>query len=163
MNSREKFHSVMDDDNRKVNLKAEFAYWAATIKNWFLKGLRQKYEISDDITDSESLRGSKPLSGAYMGSVDLNVMDYFKLDSYLEKFPFDIKERRGSSLPEVKNLIPFEEPPFLGRTAFCHSGHHKTLFRFFEQDTQPGCGSSFQFLGDQNKVGDALLNLVILK
>ncbi|MBN1299462.1 MAG: hypothetical protein JW997_07235 [Actinobacteria bacterium] len=101
MNSREKFHSVMDDDNRKVNLKAEFAYWAGTIKNWFLQGLTKKHELNENITDSDSLRGSKPLSENYLKSVDLNVMDYFKLDSYLEKFPFDIS-------PMLKGQV-FEE------------------------------------------------------
>ena len=90
MNSREKFYSVLDGDNREINMKTEFAYWAGTIKQWFKEGLPQKALIAEDITDSESLRGSKPLSDQYVKKVDLNVMDYFKLDSYLEKFPFDL-------------------------------------------------------------------------
>ncbi|HAX17765.1 MAG TPA: hypothetical protein DCY00_04115 [Actinobacteria bacterium] len=90
MNSREKFLSVLDGDNREICMKTEFAYWAGTIKQWFKEGLPQKALIAEDITDSESLRGSKPLSDQYVKKVDLNVMDYFKLDSYLEKFPFDL-------------------------------------------------------------------------
>ncbi|MDD3521271.1 MAG: uroporphyrinogen decarboxylase family protein [Actinomycetota bacterium] len=90
MNSREKFYSVLDGNNKEINMKTEFAYWAGTIKQWLKEGLPQKALIAEDITDSESLRGSKPLSDQYVKKVDLNVMDYFKLDSYLEKFPFDL-------------------------------------------------------------------------
>ncbi len=91
MNSREKFHAILEDDNRKINMKTEFAYWVETIKRWSTEGeLLLKKPIPRDITDSESLRGSRALSPQFEKKVDFNVMDYFNLDSYLEKFPFDL-------------------------------------------------------------------------
>lgn len=71
-------------------MKTEFAYWAGTVRKWIDSGLTMKYSLDDNIPDSESLRGSKAISKEYRNQVDLNVIEYFNLDSYLEKFPIDL-------------------------------------------------------------------------
>ncbi|MCL5071776.1 MAG: hypothetical protein M1308_12925 [Actinobacteria bacterium] len=90
MNSREKFNAIMNFEKDAPNLKAEFAYWAQTIRNWFREGLPVVEEIPENILDGEVLRGSKPLALGINTLVDKNVIKYFHLDSYIEKFPFDI-------------------------------------------------------------------------
>ena len=90
MDSREKFHAVMDGQDKAPILKAEFAYWAGTIRKWLSQGLIQVSPVPEAILDSEPLRGSKAISPQYAKKVDINVMTYLGLDSYLEKFPFDI-------------------------------------------------------------------------
>lgn len=89
MNSRQKFLSVMSFDDNSVIPKTEFAYWAGTIRNWFKQGLPQSKSILPDMLDPESIRGSKALCEKYIDEVDNNVAPFFKLDSYLEKFPID--------------------------------------------------------------------------
>jgi len=89
MNARQKFLSVMNFENNAPIPKAEFAYWAGTILNWFEKGLPKIEDISGEILNSESIRASKPLAEEYENEVDKNIMPYFNLDSYLEKFPID--------------------------------------------------------------------------
>lgn len=89
MNSRQKFLSVMNFEESAVIPKTEFAYWAGTIRNWFCQGLPKINDIPEDILDPESIRGSKSLTDKYKGEVDNNVAPFFKLDSYLEKFPID--------------------------------------------------------------------------
>jgi len=90
MDSREKFHAVMERQENPSILKAEFAYWAGTIRRWLAEGLPEVKPVSGNILDSEPIRGSKAVSPQNAGRVDVNVMEYFDLDSYLEKFPFDI-------------------------------------------------------------------------
>lgn len=90
MNSREKFHAVMGFEENKPILKAEFAYWAGTVRRWLKEGLPKISDIPVDMLDSQSLRAAKPISSAYKEGSDKNVMEYFNLDSFLEKFPFDI-------------------------------------------------------------------------
>lgn len=90
MNSRQKFHAVMNFEENTPVLKAEFAYWAGTVRRWLGEGLPGLEDVPEDILDSESLRGARPLSENYSKRADKNVMKYFELDSFLEKFPFDI-------------------------------------------------------------------------
>jgi len=90
MNSREKFNVVMEFKNGMPVPKVEFAYWADTIRNWENRGLPSKKNIPEQILGSESLRATKPLSSEYSTKVDESVMDYFNLDSFVEKFPYDI-------------------------------------------------------------------------
>ncbi len=90
MNSREKFLSAMDFDTGKPILKAEFAYWAGAIRNWFGQGLPKIKEVPGDLSESEPLSGASPLSGEYGRKSEVNVMTHLKLDSFLEKFPFDL-------------------------------------------------------------------------
>ncbi|MGM0366372.1 MAG: uroporphyrinogen decarboxylase family protein [Actinomycetota bacterium] len=93
MNSREKFNHTLSFDSVSSIPKAEFGYWAGTIKDWGQHGLPLKQKIPEDALDGDLVRGSTPL---YKGSgelVDRNVMPYLGLDSYLTKFPFDISPR----------------------------------------------------------------------
>lgn len=90
MNSREKFLAVMNFETDKPVLKAEFAYWAGAIRNWLEQGLPKIKEVPGDMAESEGLSGASPLSEEYSKKSEINVMKYLKLDSFLEKFPFDL-------------------------------------------------------------------------
>ena len=70
--------------------KAEFAYWAGAIRKWLIEGLPLVEEIAPDIQDSEPVRGSTSIDRTAEKLSDKNVSDFFNLDSYLEKFPFDL-------------------------------------------------------------------------
>lgn len=89
MNARQKFLSVMNFEKNAPIPKTEFAYWAGTIRNWFEQGLPKIEDLPREILNSESIRGSKHLAEEYAAEVDKNIMPYFNLDSYLEKFPID--------------------------------------------------------------------------
>jgi len=90
LNSREKFHAVMENQENTSIPKAEFAYWAGTTRSWFSQGLTCIQDVPSDILDSEPIRGASPISPTYAKNTDMNVMSYFNLDSLLEKFPFDL-------------------------------------------------------------------------
>ncbi len=89
MDSRQKFLSVMDFEDNAPIPKTEFAYWAGTIRNWFDQGLPEIQGISDEMSESESIRASSPLMPKFDAEVDKNVMPFFNLDSFLEKFPIE--------------------------------------------------------------------------
>jgi uroporphyrinogen-III decarboxylase len=89
MDSRHKFLSVMDFEDNASIPKTEFAYWAGTIRNWFDQGLPKIEDISDEMSESESIRASSPLMQKFDAEVDKNVRPFFKLDSFLEKFPIE--------------------------------------------------------------------------
>jgi len=80
----------MERQENPFILKAKFAYWAGTIRRWLAEGLPEAKQVSGDILDSEPIRDSKAVSPQNAGRVDANVIEYFDMDSYLEKFPFDI-------------------------------------------------------------------------
>ena len=90
MNSREKFNCVMDFSDNKVNMKTEFGFWAGTLKKWLNEGLPKKFETPYiNALDAKIVRASEDIEGS--GELtDKNILDYFNLDSYLVKFPFDI-------------------------------------------------------------------------
>jgi len=98
MNSREKFNAVMSFDDNSPNMKAEFGYWAGTIKTWFDQGLPRLHNIPDNILDGELVRGSVSIYPGDDELIDRNVLPYFKLDSYLAKFPFDISPQLASTI-----------------------------------------------------------------
>jgi uroporphyrinogen decarboxylase len=98
MNSREKFNAIMSFDNNSPNMKAEFGYWAGTIRSWFDQGLPRLQSIPENVLDGELIRGALPLYPESNELVDMNVLPYLKLDSYLAKFPFDISPRLGSKI-----------------------------------------------------------------
>jgi uroporphyrinogen decarboxylase len=105
MDSREKFNAVMDNQDNTPVLKAEFAYWAGTIRRWLIEGLQEIKPVPVNILDSEPIRGSKTISQEYSDKTDANVMPYFDLDSYLEKFPFDIS-------PQLKQEVLSEDESY---------------------------------------------------
>ena len=90
MNAREKFHAVMSNDNRKVNMKTEFGFWASTIKKWLKEGLEKTQDnIPEGTLDGKIVRASANIEGSDE-ITDSNTLKYFDLDSYLAKFPFDL-------------------------------------------------------------------------
>jgi len=100
MNARQKFLSVINFEDNACIPKNEFAYWAGTIRNWFLQGLPKTGGLPDAIISSESIRGSKPLAEQYATEVDQNVAAYFNLDSFPEKFPIDYSPMLAGSIIE---------------------------------------------------------------
>lgn len=42
MNSRERFHEIMNFNLNASSLKWEFGYWGSTLKNWYKHGLPEK-------------------------------------------------------------------------------------------------------------------------
>lgn len=49
MNARQKFLSVMNFEKNAPIPKAEFAYWAETIRNWFEQGLPKIEDLPMEI------------------------------------------------------------------------------------------------------------------
>ncbi|MDD5660017.1 MAG: uroporphyrinogen decarboxylase family protein [Actinomycetota bacterium] len=90
MNSREKFNSVMSFEDNKITMKTEFGFWAGTLKTWLKEGLPKTSDTSYiNALDAKIVRASEDIPGS--GELtDKNVLNYFNLDSYLVKFPFDI-------------------------------------------------------------------------
>jgi uroporphyrinogen decarboxylase len=80
----------MDFSDNKVNMKTEFGFWAGTLKKWLNEGLTKKFETPYiNALDAKIVRASEDIEGS--GELtDKNILDYFNLDSYLVKFPFDI-------------------------------------------------------------------------
>jgi len=90
LNSREKFHAVMSNDDIHLNMKTEFGFWASTIKKWFDCGLEKiKNTIPEDTPGGKIVRASADIEGSDE-LTDVNTIKYFNLDSYLAKFPFDL-------------------------------------------------------------------------
>ncbi|MCE5329754.1 hypothetical protein LLG07_05430 [bacterium] len=90
MNSREKFNSVMSFEDNKTTMKTEFGFWAGTLKTWLKEGLPKTSDTPYmDALDAKIVRASEDIAGS--GELaDKNILNYFNLDSYLVKFPFDI-------------------------------------------------------------------------
>lgn len=90
LNSREKFNSVMSFDDNNITMKTEFGFWAKTLKNWLGSGLEKTAEAPYmDALDAKIVRASNDIAGS--GELtDRNTLNYFGLDSYLVKFPFDL-------------------------------------------------------------------------
>jgi len=90
LNSREKFNSVMAFESNSVTMKTEFGFWAGTLKKWLNEGLPKTADTPYiNALDGKIVRASEdiPESGEL---TDKNVINYFNLDSYLVKFPFDL-------------------------------------------------------------------------
>jgi len=90
LNSREKFNSVMSFNENKITMKTEFGFWAKTLKNWLSGGLKKTSEAPYmNALDAKIVRASDDIAGS--GELtDKNILNYFNLDSYLVKFPFDL-------------------------------------------------------------------------
>ena len=89
MNSRERFNAIMDFEGGVKNLKTEYGYWAGVLKKWFDSGLPEKEGLKYGIADGDLVRMSSPIRPDGSELVDKNVMEYFNLDPYPVKFPFD--------------------------------------------------------------------------
>src|SRR5450830_305089 len=93
MNSREKFLSCMrmkNNDYSGVEIpKAEFGYWAGTIRRWFKEGLPLVSPVPDNYSDGIAIMANKNIYGEMEKAGDVNVQPIFGLDQYLTKFPVD--------------------------------------------------------------------------
>ena len=93
MNSREKFLSCMrmkNNDYGGVEIpKAEFGYWAGTIRRWFKEGLPMVSPVPDNYSDGIAIMANKNIYGEMEKAGDVNVQPVFGLDQYLTKFPID--------------------------------------------------------------------------
>ncbi|MHB1376050.1 MAG: uroporphyrinogen decarboxylase family protein [Candidatus Humimicrobiaceae bacterium] len=90
MNAREKFNAVMSFDTTAGNLKTEYGYWSGTVKNFIKEGMPVKKELPLNISDNSSIMGYPKIDNKSREITDENVKDYFNLDPYIAKFPFDI-------------------------------------------------------------------------
>ena len=116
MNSREKFLSTLSFDDNSQNMKVEFGYWAGTIRNWFKQGLPVMEDIPAEMPGEEIIRGSSSsLSDDADEVIDKNVISYFKLDSYLVKFPFNISPMLKPEVLEENSSFKIIKDSF-GRT-----------------------------------------------
>lgn len=100
LNSREKFNSVMSFEDNKVTMKTEFGFWAGTLKKWFGEGLPKTADTPYiNALDAKIVRASDDIAGS--GELaDKNILNYFNLDSYLVKFPFDISPKLPQKMIE---------------------------------------------------------------
>jgi uroporphyrinogen decarboxylase len=90
----------MSFEDNKITMKTEFGFWAGTLKRWLNEGLP---ETSDtpymNALDAKIVRASEDIEGS--GELtDKNILNYFNLDSYLVKFPFDISPRLEQKIIE---------------------------------------------------------------
>jgi len=83
----------MSFEDNKVTMKTEFGFWAGTLKTWLKEGLLKTSDTTYiNALDAKIVRASDDIAGS--GELtDKNIMNYFNLDSYLVKFPFDISPR----------------------------------------------------------------------
>jgi len=93
MNAREKFNAVMSFDTTVGNLKAEYGYWSGTVKNFIKEGMPVKKELPLNISDNSSIMGYPKIDNKSKEITDENVKDFFNLDPYIAKFPFDVSPR----------------------------------------------------------------------
>jgi uroporphyrinogen decarboxylase len=103
MNSREKFNAVMSFSNARINMKTEFGFWAGTLKNFIKEGLPITAPTPYmDALDGKIVRASEDIEGS-SELTDKNVLNYFNLDSYLVKFPFNLSPMLQAQVIEENN------------------------------------------------------------
>lgn len=100
MNAREKFNAVMSFDTTVGNLKAEYGYWSGTVKNFIKEGMPVKKELPLNISDNSSIMGYPKIDNKSREITDENVKDFFNLDPYIAKFPFDVSPRLQEEIIE---------------------------------------------------------------
>jgi len=100
MNAIEKFNAVMSFDINVGNLKAEYGYWSGTIKNFIREGMPVKKELPLNISGNSSIMGYPKIDSSSKEIADENVKDFFNLDPYIAKFPFDVSPRLKEEIIE---------------------------------------------------------------
>lgn len=88
MNARERFHAVMNFE-KVSTLKAEFGYWTTTVKRFIKEGMPVVEALPSDLPDNGTISGATKVDPSGSGVEDKNIRSYFKLDSYIAKFPAD--------------------------------------------------------------------------
>jgi len=106
MNSRERFNAILDFEKNIENLKYEYGYWAGLLRKWNKQGHTNAEDPSKDLNDSDLVRISLPIDPEKEKNIDSFFLDYFNLDPYPFKFPFDLSpllpERVVEENPEYK-------------------------------------------------------------
>ena len=97
MNTRERFNAIMSFDTSVKNLKVEYGYWCGTIKNFIKEGMPVVKELPANISANSSLMGYPKIDDNSKDIIEENVKNYFNLDPYIAKFPFDV----SPMLPEI--------------------------------------------------------------
>ncbi|MHB1335668.1 MAG: uroporphyrinogen decarboxylase family protein [Candidatus Humimicrobiaceae bacterium] len=100
MNARDKFNAVMSFDTTVGNLKTEYGYWSGTVKNFIKEGMPVKKELPLNISDNSSIMGYPKIDNKSREITDENVKDFFNLDPYIAKFPFDVSPMLPESIIE---------------------------------------------------------------
>jgi uroporphyrinogen decarboxylase len=93
MNAREKFNAVMSFDTSSKSLKTEYGYWSRTVKNFINEGMPVKKELPTGLSNNGSIMGYPKIDYKSKEVVDENIKDYFSLDPYIAKFPFDVSPK----------------------------------------------------------------------
>lgn len=89
---------------RVKTLKAEYGYWTTTVKRFIREGMPVVEELPEDLPDNGTISGATKVDPSNSVVEDKNIRPYFKLDSYIAKFPTDF-----SPLFEEKVLEEDEE------------------------------------------------------
>lgn len=99
MNARERFHAVMNFE-KIPSLKAEFGYWTTTVKRFIKEGMPVVEALPPDIPDNSTISGATKIDPWSSVIEDKNIRSYFKLDSYIAKFPIDFSPQFKEKLLE---------------------------------------------------------------
>ena len=89
MNSREKFHALMNFEKGTPAPKVEYGYWVGTIRRFIAEGMPVIAELPDNISENGSIMGYEKTNPLGSEVADKNVRSYFNLDSHISKFPID--------------------------------------------------------------------------
>ena len=89
MNSRDRFNAILNFENGVENLKYEFGYWAGLLRKWKKQNFININNPSEILNDSDLIRISLPIDSKKEKNLDKFFLNYFNLDPYPSKFPFD--------------------------------------------------------------------------
>jgi len=104
MNTRERFHAVMNFETGVPTIKAEYGYWTTTIKRFIREGMPVIEELPKGISDNGVISGAKKVDPESSIIVENNVRNACGLEYYISKFPLNF-----SPLLEVKTVEENEE------------------------------------------------------
>ncbi len=89
MNTRERFHAVMNFEADVPTIKSEYGYWTTTVKRFIREGMPVIEELPKDISDNGVISGAKKVDPESSIVVDSNVRNACGLDYYISKFPLN--------------------------------------------------------------------------
>jgi uroporphyrinogen-III decarboxylase len=89
MNTRERFHAIMNFETDVPTVKAEFGYWTTTIKRFIREGMPVVEELPEGLSDNGVISGAKKVDPASSIVMDNNVRNACGLEYYISKFPLN--------------------------------------------------------------------------
>ena len=90
MNSRDRFNAILNFENGVENLKYEYGYWAGLLRKWNKQNFINVNNPPASLNDSDLVRISLPIGQKKEENLDKFFLNYFNLDPYPSKFPFDL-------------------------------------------------------------------------